>query len=544
MVAASRFVEFSVTAPTFATGSSADADAVCKGSRGFSRGTGLSNADSFTIVRNSNDTMRISINAVGTHDIVLTSGTDLDPRFVARDIEFRIHEFETSDDNWQFAQCNWRNGSNGISPTGANTDSSFVIYTGKLGNNSGTNKVLVTAPGSFSALTTLGFDSTSEIAGSDFSTLGGSYAGDLTVSGSYGGQFDDHYTLMISDTEPVGDAAANGSPTYNASNITTGGLYHTATSTTYTLAIDTSNGSTMGAGTTNVPEMSWTASPAADDGGPVELLYEVNWYDVGLLGVRVKFADAVFGNNDQFDIICSGTGAIGGGGAPGAATYIWDSYLGDSSKAFSISPKTSSIASPEQVGTRGVTVSFENTSTLVKGETYQITCRGPQPLTEPVTQLNFGNVTVSTNSPVSVVWFEIIGGAVSMSTVKYSLQSDGTFQHHDQGDNDTQFYFGSAGGGNNAPGSGATENNQVEFSVDGNSLGNILATDIDSDSAPTYLNATKADLAVVSSADNAESIGNYQGSLVSDFIWLGIRLGANETGANSTINYRMFFDFS
>jgi hypothetical protein len=56
--------------------------------------------------------------------------------------------------------------------------------------------------------------------------------------------------------------------------------------------------------------------------------------------------------------------------------------------------------------------------------------------------------------------------------------------------------------------------------------------------------ATKADLAVVASADNAETIGNYLGAVVSDFIYLAIKLGANETGANSTINYRMFFDFS
>jgi len=130
-----------------------------------------------------------------------------------------------------------------------------------------------------------------------------------------------------------------------------------------------------------------------------------------------------------------------------------------------------------------------------------------------------------------------------MSTVKFSLQSDGTFQHHDQGNNDTEFHFGTCGADNDG-GTSSTSNDQVEFAVDVNGLGRILATDIDSDTPPVYLNATKADLAEVNSADLAQTIGNFQDALVSDFIWLAIKLGASETGANSTINYRMYFDFS
>jgi hypothetical protein len=131
-----------------------------------------------------------------------------------------------------------------------------------------------------------------------------------------------------------------------------------------------------------------------------------------------------------------------------------------------------------------------------------------------------------------------------MSTVKFSLQSDGTFSNHDQGDADTFFRYGTAGGGNSAAGSGSRENDQVEFPVDTEGLGRIVATDIDSDTPPSYLFATQENLAVVSSADDAETVGNYLEAVVSDFIWLAIKLGANETGANSTINYRMFFDFS
>jgi len=544
MVAVSRFVEFSVTAQTFATGTSDDE--ASKGSRGFSRGSNLgAGVDTFTITTNSNDQLQIAINGGSTSTITLTSGVDLDPRFVARDIEFRLHEAQPSNDSWKFAQCNWRNGSQGLVPVGTNTTNNFIIYTGKLGSNSGSNEPVFTPLGSRDARATLGFDAPTDSAGADFATLfaASSFTGDSTVSGSYGGQFDDYYTLELSDNEVIMDATAVGSPTYNVSNLTTGGLYHhtSQTDTTYTITIDTTNGSSMGAGSLNVPQMSWTASPVSDNGGPVELLYADSWYDLGLLGARVKWADAVFGSSDSYDVVASGAAIAST--SPGSSKYIWDSWLGDSSKAKGIAAKTTDVV-PNQVGTRGVTMGFEATGTHAAGEMISVICRGPQPLTEPVTQLNFGNVTVSTNSPVNAVWFEIIGGAVSMSTVKFSLQSDGTFQHHDQGNNDTQFYFGNAGAGNSAAGSGATANDQVEFSVDGDGLGNILATDIDSDTSPNNLFATKADLAVVSSADNAEAIGNYQGALVSDIIWLGIRLGADETGANSTINYRMFFDFS
>lgn len=542
MVAVSRFVEFSVTSQTFATGASTDSPA--KGSYGFSRGTGLgAGDDTFTITKDVNDQLLVTINGVGAHTITLSSGTDLDPRFVARDIEFRLYEANAAD-AFRFAQCKWRNGNWGVAPVGPNIENSFIIYTGELGSNAAANVVSVASPGSRDARATLGFDTVTQTAGSDFSTLfPGGYAGTLTVSGTYGGQFHDQYILMMSDNETVQNAVAVGSPTYSVGNITTGGLYTNATDTTYTVVVDTTTGSsTMGAGSQNVPQISWTASPSTDNGGPIELLYPDHFYDIGTRGLRMKFADAVFGNNDQFTVACSGA-SLGSNSPNGGAAYIFDSFHGDSSKALGIG-STNTQQTGTQVGSRGVTVAFQDTGALTPGEVFFITCRGPQPATEPVTQLNFGNVTVSTNSPVRTVWFEIIGGAVSMSTVKFSLQSDGTFQHHDQGDNDTEFRFGTAGAGNAAVGSGPTANDQVEFPVDGSGLGRILATDIDADIGPNYLAETRQDLAVVNSADNAQVIGNFQDGLVSDFIWLAIRLGAAETGANSTINYRMFFDFS
>lgn len=534
MVAVSRFVEFSATGQTFATGVSTVSTA--EGTRGFSRGTGLgAGDDSFTIVLNSNDQLAVNINGVGPNTITLASGTDLDPRFVARDIAFKLHS-ASSNDAWKFSQCEWRNGGGGT-----NSRNSFIIYSGVLGNNGGANDVNVTNPGSRDARATLGFDTVDEQAGVD-ATVNGAYTGTATVSGSYGGQFDDSYTIMICENETVGNPTAGGGNTYTGT-ATTGGIYTGTASDTYTITISTANGSVMGAGSGNVPTFTVADAPGTDDNGnSIELLYPNHWYDVANLGVRIKFTDAVFGNGDTFTVVATPGSGTGYPKAVGAAQYIFTSSQEDSSKAHTISAVTTQTTGT-QVGTRGVTIAFSNSGSLTLRDRFSITCRGPQPLNSDVTQLNFGNVTVSTQSSAKIVWFELISGASAMSTVKFSLQSHGTFQHHDQGSNDTEFHFGTVGAGNDAPGAGATSNSQTEFPVENDGTGTIDATDIDSDTAPSYMNATKADLAVVASADLAQSIGNYLGGTVSDFVYLAIKLGANETGANSTINYRMFFDF-
>jgi len=538
MVAVSRFVEFAVNSQTFAVGPTAGGESAGKGTRGFSRGTGLgAGDDSFTITLNSNDQLAVNINGTGPETITLASGTDLDPRFVARDIEYKLHSANSAD-AFKFAQCEFRNGGGGT-----NSRNSFIIYTGELGNNGGANDVNVTNAGSRDARATLGFDSVDEQAGVDFGTefSSSSYTGALTISGTYGGQFDDMYEVMISDGETVGSVTPDGGNTY-AGTATVGGLYTGTADDVYTVTIDTTNGSVMGAGSSSVPTFTVTDAPGGDDNSnPIELLYPDHWYDVGNLGARIKFSDAVFGNGDFFTI--NAFAASGTGGSVGAANYIWSSTQEDSSKAHSISPITTSTT-PTQLGTRGVTVAFSDSGTLSAGERWQVICRAPQPTNSDVTQLNFGNVTVSTQSSVKTVWFELISGAVSMSTVKFSLQNDGTFQHHDQGDNDTEFHFGTVGAGNDAPGGGPTSNSQVEFPTDSDGFGDVAATDIDSDTPPSTLFSTVADLPVVNSADSAEDIGNFLGGLVSDFIFLAIKLGANETGANSTINYRMYFDFS
>jgi len=535
MVAVSRFVEFSVTSQTYVTGVSTDATA--KGTRGYFRGTGLTTGnDDFTITLNSNDQLAVAINGVGPFTITLASGTALDPRFVARDITYKINS-ASSDASFAFAQCEFRNG--GL--VGTNSFNSFIVKSGKLGKNASGNTVAITSPGGRDARATLGMASSSAAAGQDQSDLiASSYTGAVTVSGAYGGQFDDFYTVMISSIETVGTVTPGGGNTYNGT-ATVGGLYTGVAGDSYTVTISTTAGSTMGAGSGNVPTFTVTDTPGSDDNAnPIELLYPGAWYDIGSLGVRAKFTDAVFGNGDTFAI--QALTASGGTGAVTTAKYIWSSTLEDSSKAYGISAVTTSTVGT-QVGTKGVTIAFSNSGTLSAGERFHIICRGPRATSSSVTQLNFGNVTVSTNSAVKVVWFELISGAVSMSTVKFSLQNHGTFSHHNAGNNDTYFHYGTVGGGHNAAGAGPTTNSQVAFPVDATGLGKVVATDIDQDIPPTYLYATQNNLAVVSSADSSQTVGNYMGALVSDFIFLAIQLGANETGANSTMNYRMYFDF-
>ena len=126
-----------------------------------------------------------------------------------------------------------------------------------------------------------------------------------------------------------------------------------------------------------------------------------------------------------------------------------------------------------------------------------------------------------------------MSGAYELSSIKFGLQSHGTFSYHDTVN--TKFRFGTVGPGNNA-GSGDVDG--LEWRTD------VVAGDIDADVAPSYLAFTEDDLAEVASADLSEDVGNTQLYLQADPIWLCILLGANETGANSTINYRLYFDYS
>jgi len=292
----------------------------------------------------------------------------------------------------------------------------------------------------------------------------------------------------------------------------------------------------MGAGTGNVPTLSWASTGNVDNGGPIELLYPNYWYMLGTKGLMVKFSDAVFNSCDPaWTIACNAVQYAEGSNtsAPaGTAKYYWGSDRGDNASA----TYTTSSTSFTQLGARGLYIKFTGTTNFNAGDEFYILCQPPQPKSYDISNLNYGNVTVSTESNVKTVMFEIASGAIEISTVKFGLQNHGTFQHHNEGNDDTKFRFGTVGPGNTA-GSAPISLREWRSSV--------TASDISSDTPPSYLYATKENLAVVADADNSEVIGGstYYG-MVADPIWLGIRLGASEVGANSTINYRIFFDYS
>jgi hypothetical protein len=103
------------------------------------------------------------------------------------------------------------------------------------------------------------------------------------------------------------------------------------------------------------------------------------------------------------------------------------------------------------------------------------------------------------------------------------------------------FRFGTAGFGN--PGDGVSApNTGPEWTAGVTAADLATAKTSGNTGAPIHLDSTVPNLSVVSSADNAEDVGNK--GLVSDFIITNIRLGAQESGANSTINHRLYFDYT
>lgn len=516
MSAVTRWVSYDPAS----VGSANTGDNNGKGTRGYSRAT-ASVGDNFSIGPTTSR-LHLSIGGISAPYITLASGSNLDPRFVARDITEKLHALNMGTSDYDKAVCKWENdGAYG---------NHLVIYPGELGAGS----QVVVSSGTNSAHSVLGWNTKSEAGGTAGSN---SFTGDISVSGTYYGLFSEIYKIVITNDNDavrgIGTASKGGSNTY-AGTMTTGGVFNYASNIEYVINISTAAGTTMGAGTGNVPTMSWTSTGSVDNSSvSTELLYPNFWYNVGSKGLMVKFTDAVFNTaSPAWTIQCyaplyaQGTNA----NAPvGTAQYVYSSDRGDMSS----SPTTTASDSYTTLGSRGLGVSFSGTGNLAAGDEFYVLCNGPEPSGYNITSINYGNVTVSTESSVKCVMFEIESGATQMSTVKFGLQNHGTFSHHNAGNSDTYFRFGTVGVGNKA-GTGVT--NGIEW------YPGIAATDIDSDTPPTYLYSTEDNLPVVATADASKSVGNY--GLVSDSIWLNIRLGTSETGSNSTVNYRLFFDYN
>jgi hypothetical protein len=512
MAAETRWVEYSVAT---ATSTYIGATTSGVGTRGQVEANS-SVGDNFTI-GTTNNILGLNVDGSGYHNITLISGVSLDARFVAKDITEKMHALQPTDDSWVHATCWWEN-------------NKFHIYSGNIGANS---SVAVTS-GTNTAFGTLGFTSNTPTQGAGNSYKGGGnfHNGGISVSGTWEGMFDETYSIIINKETTIGAPTPGGSNEYSGT-FTAGGQYnHSQADPTYTITINGTNGLTVGGGTGHVPTLSWTSTGSFDDGGPVEILYSDHWYNVGTHGLKVKWSDAVFGDGDSWTIVCTKpVEAVTGNAtaAVGTAQYVWTSNRGDECS----SPIVTSAVSWTRVGTRGAYIKFAGGSNnLEAGDEFRIVATGPQPTNYGISSLNYGNVTVTTESPVKCVLFEIMGGAVMMNAVKFGLQNHGSFSYHGTGD--TYFRFGTVGAKNTAGGSPTTGK---EWRT------NVTASDL-SGTLPNYLYANKANLSVVATADDSEVIGNYKGALVSDFMFVCIRLGADETGSNSSINHRIYFDYS
>ena len=488
-----------------------------RGTRGFSLAT-ASVSDSFNI-GTSNNRLYIKVDGApaSPYGITLASGSELDPRFVAKDITEKMHNAGQATTAWDQAQCVW-------------DDNQFKLYAGSLGSSSS----ITISSGTNTAHLELGWGTKTETGGS--ATGNGNAGNYITVSGTYNGFFDEIYHVVINKEVSIGTPSKGGTNSYTGT-ISTGGVYNNNTLITYTMSISTTNGTTMGAGTGNVPTVSWTSTGSVDDGGPVELLYADYWYNIGTKGLMVKFSDAIFNTCDPaWDIICQAVQYAEGtnANAPvGTAKFVLGSNRGDDADT---AYTTTSSGSWARLGSRGLNISWTTVANLSALDEFFVICTPPQPSSYNITNLNYGNVTVSTESPVRNVIFEILSGAVEIDTVKFGLQSHGNFNNHGEGGNDTYFRFGTVGPGNNA---GNSPQDGYEWRT------SVTASDISSDTPPSYLYATQENLAVVADADNSQAIGTSTfAGMVADPTWLNIKLGSSEVGANSTINYRIYFDYA
>lgn len=521
MAATTRWVEYSTSATGVAgTGGGTQ---VGKGVSGYSLATGASNTDVFNIGSSSN---RLYVNIDGdTAYVTLAEGSLLDPRFIARDISEKLHNLGKNNPSYDQARCLWDN-------------NQFKISAGTLGSSSS----VAVVSGTNTAHLTLGWGTKTEVGGSNNNPATGSlnqYNGGVTISGTYDGFFDEVYTIVMNKQYNINTPTKGGSNSYTGT-ITHAGVFNYTSSITYTINISTTNGTTMGGGTGNVPKMSWTSTGGVDESSvDVELLYANYYYKVGTKGLMVKFTDAVFSHcppgTPAWTVVCDYPQYVQGTNTQASAEtamYVWGSSRGDKADT----AITASESTFTRLGSSGLYVKFTGDNMFLAGDQFKVICTGPQPMSYDITNINFGNVTVSTESPVKCVMFEILSGAVEIGTVKFGLQSHGSFSHHDANNADTYFRFGTVGPGNVA---GTVPINRLEWHT------NVIASDIANDTPPSYLYATEDNLHVVSDADDCESIGasGYMG-MTSDPIFLNIRLGASEVGANSTVNYRVFFDYS
>ena len=182
MTATSRWVRYPISSATYVSTSKV-------GTPGEARGSALA-ADAITIPGSSDNQLKVALDgqsAPAPYQLTLTAGTDLCPRFIARDIQRKVQALYSTvlvDDAakalaYRYFQCEF------INFGSAAGKSQFVCRSGSTGGSSAVS----IQDGDSTVLTLLGMNSQTTAAGTVYhrgSTTANTYAGTTTVTGKIG----------------------------------------------------------------------------------------------------------------------------------------------------------------------------------------------------------------------------------------------------------------------------------------------------------------------------------------------------------------------
>jgi hypothetical protein len=464
----------------------------------------------------------------------LTSGNNLDPRVLARDITDKMHrEYPVNSPIWTSAYCDWYAGA-------------FELRGGICGYNTSVSVDITDS----SAATKLGFTHGVAAYGSDNNRFysGGvsagnkttnTWSGSISVSGtSFAGSWDEYTIVAINSDGGANQGTASiithASGTYPGT-VTLGGIYNYSDDSVYHLVVTVSGSASYMNGVKGaVPQMSWygAGGDTTMSGGALELLYPNRPYSLGNKGLWVKFSNAPFSYpGDAWLISASGILAPEGfnyGWGSALRKVIWSSRKGDVQWT---QQSTSSYGSYFPIGRKGIYIAANQNYAVAPGDTLRVRLPGPVPYRYDITSINLGNITVTTSSRVFCVRFDLVGGAVELTNVKYGLLNDGGMGYHD-GIN-TAFRYGTVGPGQKA----VNTNYDVEW------WNQVNVQDLVPPKT-SYMYAIDANLTNVSTADDSKTIGiDPYDSLISDYIFCAIQLGADESG-QKTVVYRCYYDYT
>jgi hypothetical protein len=462
----------------------------------------------------------------------IASGVSLDPRVLARDLTDRMHrDHPVNNPIWTNANCRW-------------WENGFQINAGICGHNASV-RVDYTAN---SAATALGFTHGVAAYGSDNDRLenGGVAAGNKTTntwsgvistSGtSFAGAWDEWTAVAVNSDGGANQGTAailtHASGTYPGT-VTLGGIYNYSDDTIYHVDVSVSGSASYMNGVKDaVPLMTWygTGGDTTMSGSAIQLLYPDQPYPLGNKGLWIKFNNAPFSYpGDSWTI--SASGILDGNNYQWGSVMrkiIWSSHKGDVEWT---QQSTATFNNYFAIGRGGVYVAANQDYNVAPGDAIRVRVPGPVPYTYDSTSINLGNITVTTASRVFCVRFDLTGGAIELTNVKYSLLNNGGMGYHD-GVN-TSFPFGTVGRGNKA----SATLYDVEW-WDGITVQDLIPP------KPSYLYDIDANLTVVSTADDSKNIGiDPFDALISDYIFCAIRLGADESGQKTAV-YRCYFDYT